>query len=94
MFGRLSRPHRGHGPPTLQQRFGQANVTSLMERVSRFTVLLLNTTKRSKPVMSKIAAAIGALPLPARRSITFDRGSEFVTWPHLQAETGTRSWLG
>ncbi len=76
-----------------QQRFGQANVTSLMERVSRFTVLLKNTTKRSKPVMGKIAKAIGALPLDARRSITFDRGSEFVTWPHLQAETGTRSWF-
>jgi IS30 family transposase len=76
-----------------QQRFGQANVTSLMERVSRFTVILRNTTKRSKPVMSKIAKAIGALPLPARKSITFDRGSEFVTWPHLQAETGTRSWF-
>lgn len=68
-------------------------MTSLMERVSRFTVLLRNTTKRSKPVMGKIAKAIGALPLPARRSITFDRGSEFVTWPHLQAETGTRSWF-
>ena len=37
-----------------QQRFGQANVTSLMERISRFTVLLKNTTKRSKPVMGKI----------------------------------------
>ena len=76
-----------------QQRFGQANVTSLLERVSRFTVVLRNATKRSKPVMGKIAEAIGALPLPARKSITFDRGSEFVTWPHLQAETGTRSWF-
>ena len=76
-----------------QQRFGQANVTSLVERVTRFAVLLKNTTKRSKPVMGKIAQAIGSLPLPARRSITFDRGSEFVTWPHLQAQTGTRSWF-
>ena len=93
MFGRLSRPHRDHGPPSLQQRSGQANVTSLMERVSRFSVLLKNTTKRSKPVMGKIAKATSALPLPARRSITLDR-SAFVAWPHLQAETATRSWLG
>ena len=64
-----------------------------MERVSRLTVLLRNTTKRSKPVMGKIARAIGAMPLPARHSITFDRGSEFVTWPHLQPENGTRSWF-
>lgn len=64
-----------------------------MERVSRFAVLPRNTTKRSRPVMGKITRAIGALPLAARRSITFERGSEFVTWPHLQAETGTRSWF-
>ena len=62
-----------------QRRFGQANVTSLMERTSRFTVLLRNTTKRSRPVMGTIAVAIGALPLPARKSITVARGSEFVT---------------
>ena len=43
--------------------------------------------------MSKIVAAIGPLPFAARRSVTFDRGSELVTWPHLQAETGTRSWF-
>lgn len=86
----------GHweGDPVLfRQRFGQANVTSMVERVSRFTVILKNTTKRSKPVMNKIVAAIGPLPFAARRSMTFDRGSEFVTWPHLQAETGTRSWF-
>ena len=76
-----------------QQRFGQANVTSLVERVSRFAVILKNGSKRSGPVMNKIVAAIGALPFAARRSVTFDRGSEFVTWPHLLAETGTRSWF-
>ncbi|WP_354556539.1 IS30 family transposase [Rhizobium aquaticum] len=28
-----------------------------------------------------------------RRSGTFDRGSEFVDWPHLQAELGARMWF-
>ena len=32
-----------------KQRFGQSNVTSLVERVSRFTVLLKNPNKRTKP---------------------------------------------
>ncbi|MCP5086645.1 MAG: IS30 family transposase [Rhodobacteraceae bacterium] len=76
-----------------KQRFGQVNVTSLVERVSRFTVLLKNPNKRTKPVMGKIIAAIKDLPLVARRSITFDRGSEFVSWPHLQAEIGTQTWF-
>lgn len=76
-----------------KQRLGQANVTSLVERVSRFTVILKNPNKRSNPVMSKIIDAIRDLPHQARRSITFDRGSEFTNWPHLQAETGTQTWF-
>ena len=43
--------------------------------------------------MGKLMKAIGDLPLMARKSITFDRGTEFVSWPHLQAELGTRTWF-
>ena len=62
-----------------KQKLGQNNVTSLVERVSRFTVILKNPNKRAKPVMGKIMSAIKDLPLVARRSITFDRGTEFVS---------------
>lgn len=34
-----------------RRQFGQTNVTSLVERVSRFTVNLKNPNKRTKPVM-------------------------------------------
>ena len=76
-----------------KQKYGQVNVTSLVERVSRFTVLLKNSNKRTKPVMGKIVEAIRPLPQASRKSITFDRGSEFVSWPHLQSEIGTQSWF-
>jgi len=76
-----------------EQKLGQSNVTSLVERVSRFTVLLRNPNKRTNPVMGKIMQAVRDLPHLARRSITFDRGTEFVSWPHLQAETGTQTWF-
>lgn len=76
-----------------KQSLGQSNVTSIVERVSRFTVLLKNPNKRTKPVMGKIMKAISDLPLAARKSITFDRGTEFVSWPHLQAQTGTQIWF-
>ncbi len=75
-----------------RQRLGSANVTSLVERVSRFTVLLKNGNERTRPVMDKVIA-IRALPHPARRSITFDRGTEFVSELHLQAEIGTKTWF-
>jgi len=76
-----------------KQHFGQANVTSLVERVSRFAVLLKNKSKHTKPVMHKVTDALRSLPLIARRSITFDRGTEFVSWPHLQSEIGTQAWF-
>ena len=41
--------------------------TSLVERVSRFTVILKNPNKRTKPVMVKIMSAIKDLPLVGRR---------------------------
>lgn len=76
-----------------KQRLGQTNVTTLVERISRFTVILKNPNRRTKPVMGKIIKAIKDLPHIARRSITFDRGSEFMNWPHLQAELGTQTWF-
>lgn len=76
-----------------KQKLGRTNVTSLVERVSRFTVLLKNPSKKTKPVMGKIITVINALPHSARKSITFDRGTEFSSWPHLQAETGTQTWF-
>jgi transposase, IS30 family len=76
-----------------KQKLGQSNVTSLVERVSRFNVLLKNPNKRAKPVMGKIMQAVRDLPHLARNSITFDRGTEFVSWSHLQAEIGTQTWF-
>ncbi|PCH99033.1 MAG: IS30 family transposase [Rhodobacteraceae bacterium] len=76
-----------------KQRLGQTNVTTLVERVSRFTVILKNPNRRTKPVVGKIIKAIKDLPHIARRSITFDRGSEFMNWPHLQAELGIQTWF-
>jgi len=76
-----------------RQKFGKANVTSLVERVSRFTVLLVNPNKTTVLVMGKLAKVMRTLPLKARKSVTFDRGSEFMDWPHLQAEVGTQTWF-
>jgi IS30 family transposase len=65
-------------------------VTSLVERVSRFTVLLRNNDRQSKPIMDKLIGVLQSLPHFARRSITFDRGTEFTDWPYLQAGSERR----
>jgi len=74
-----------------EQKLGQTNVTSLVERVSRFTVILKNPNRRTEPIMGKIMDSIRDLPIAARKSTTFDRGTEFVSWPHLQANIGTQT---
>lgn len=76
-----------------RQKFGKTNVTSLVERVSRFTVLLMNPNRTTGRVMGRLAQVMRTLPLQARKSVTFDRGSEFMDWPHLQAEVGTQTWF-
>jgi len=53
-----------------KQRLDQTNVSSLVERVSKFTVILKNPNKRTKPVMGRFIDAIRDLPLSARKSIT------------------------
>ncbi len=51
-----------------KQKLGQKNVTILVERVSRFTIVLKNPNRRTKPVMGKIIRAIKNLPLTLPRS--------------------------
>ncbi len=74
-----------------RKKFGKANVTSLVERVSRFAIFLRNNDRQSRPVMNGPVQALQALPHLARRSITFDRGTEFTDWPYLQASIGTQT---
>lgn len=75
-----------------RKKFGKANITSLVERVSRFTVFLRND-RQSKPIMDGLIDALSPLPYVARRSITFDRGTEFTDWPYLQAGLGVQTWF-
>lgn len=76
-----------------RKKFGKANVTSLVERVSRFAVFLRNNDRQSRPIMDGLIQVLQSLPHRARRSITFDRGTEFTDWPYLQAGIGTQTWF-
>jgi hypothetical protein len=72
---------------------GKANVTSLVERKSRFTLLLANEDKRSTAVVAGIGEALRPLPEDARRTITLDRGSEFAAYPRLASELAVASYF-
>ncbi|MBD9375727.1 IS30 family transposase, partial [Rhizobium sp. ARZ01] len=61
-----------------RRALGEANVTTLVERKSRYTVMIKNRSRHSQPIMDKIIHAFSPLPSHARRSFTFDRGTEFM----------------
>ena len=49
-----------------RKMFGKANVTSLVERVSRFIVFLRNNDRQSRSIMEGLINALG--PFPMRRA--------------------------
>lgn len=64
-----------------QRRHGDANVLSLVERKTRFAVLMRNNDRKARAMANTMINALSPLPLDARQSITFDRGLDDIsTW--------------
>src|SRR3954469_2066988 len=76
-----------------RKEVGKADVTSLVERKSRFTFLLPNEDKRSAAVIAGVAEALRGLPEDARRTVTFDRGTEFAAYAALDRELGMAGYF-
>lgn len=76
-----------------QKEHGKVNVTSLVERVSRYAVIFRNEDRRSTPIMETLINGLAPLPADARQSITFDRGTEFSAWRRLKDGIGADSWF-
>lgn len=76
-----------------RREFGKANLTSLVERCSRYVVLTRNPSRHSNRVMAGIERQLGPLPTVLRRSITFDRGTEFAAYSTLKAKLGMTSYF-
>ncbi|MEY9102842.1 IS30 family transposase [Sinorhizobium fredii] len=65
-----------------ERTLGNANVTSLVERKSRYTVMIKNGSRHSQSLIDKIVNAFSPLPAFARQSFTFDRGTELRSRRH------------
>ena len=72
---------------------GYANVATVIERKTRYTILLRNNIRKSRPLMNKLIHTMSPVPAEARPSITFDRGFEFTSWRELHKGMGTKSWF-
>jgi IS30 family transposase len=76
-----------------RRELGQHNLTSLVERQSRYTILTRNRDCNSAGVMSGMMEKLQALPAPARQSITFDRSTEFSSYQLLKHKLGIDSYF-
>jgi IS30 family transposase len=76
-----------------RREHGKANLTSMIERQSRFIVLLPNPDRQSRPLMARISQALEALPPGSCKTITFDRGTEFAAYPMLARQIRAEAYF-
>jgi len=76
-----------------RKEHGKVNMTSLVERVSRYAVVMRNEDRQSKPIMEALIQGLAPLPADARQSITFDCGTEFSARKYLKAGLGAVPWF-
>ena len=76
-----------------RKEFGNANLTTIVERKTRLLVIVRNPSRHSQGVMAGIKSKLGPYPAHARRSITFDRGSEFANYSYLKREIGIEGYF-
>lgn len=83
------RKTKGHfeGDLVIFRAVKSANVTTLVERKSRFVKLVYNQSKYTKEVIGGIKEALSDLPKSHCKSITFDRGTEFAAFNDLKLPT-------
>lgn len=69
---------------------GTSAIGTLVERATRFTVLLhLPDDHSAETVATAMIEAMGELPDHLRRSITWDRGSEMANWRQIHLDLDT-----
>jgi transposase, IS30 family len=83
------RKTKGHfeGDLVIFRALKSANVTTLVERKSRFVKLIYNTSKYTDEVIGGIKNTLCTLPKSHCKSITFDRGTEFASYRDLGLTT-------
>src|SRR6202051_2311919 len=68
----------GHWEGDLLRGAGHSHVVTLVERRSRFCMLLKTPAKDSSTVVAVLSQHVGQLPTELRRSLTWDRGLEMA----------------
>jgi IS30 family transposase len=78
------------GPVQVIMPRNASAIATMVERVTRYTLLghLPGTRHDSVSVRDAVVAALGDLPLPLRRTLTWDQGSEMARHAEIAAALG------
>jgi len=83
----------GHWEGDLLTGTNDTHIATLVERHSRFTMLVKLTRKDSATVVAALAAQIGKLPEELRRSLTWDQGSEMARHKAFSVATNVQVYF-
>lgn len=91
----LTRTEIGHweGDTMIISVNRKENITTLVERKSRFLILRRNENKCSEGVISQIKDIIKKNPKKLWKTITFDQGSEFANYREIDRKTKCQSYF-
>ena len=67
-----------------RKEYGRHNITTLVERRSRYLIMIKNPSRSSAGIMAGLAQRLEPFPPSMRQSITFDRGTEFAFFATLK----------
>ena len=83
----------GHWEGDLLAGSGNSHVATLVERHSRFLLLVALERKDTRSVTSALARAIGRLPEQVRVSLTWDRGTEMAEHAKFTVATDVKVYF-
>lgn len=69
---------------------GSSAIGTLVERQTRFLLLVLMPTHKAAVASSAFAGALNAIPAPLRQTLTYDQGKEMARHQDLAVATGMR----
>lgn len=78
---------------TVISRASKASLVVVLERKTRYAKITKIKAKHARPVSSAINRRLGRLPVHARKTITYDNGSENVEHERINKVLGTQSYF-
>jgi hypothetical protein len=69
---------------------GASAIGTLVERTTRFVVLVRMPTRKADVAACAFAGALNAIPAPLRKTLTYDQGKEMADHKTLASDTGMR----